>query len=773
MEPQVAAGQAQPETVRLGLRMLRDYHRPTIARMRALLRSMVTSFVVLSATFWLLPGVTTTGLVGLLWLVGLVAVVGAVLRPLLLALATALGGLGALAIGVGVQAVVMYVALWLAPEAQAAGFPVAFAAAWLAVVLAAVVNWLADAGTDDSFVSEMLRLMGRVRRSVDRRPRWRLRRRPTAAPIEAVEPQPDGLLIIQLDGVATPVVQWAVRAGNLPTIGRWLRSGSHRMTRWHTGLPATTPAAQAGLLYGEVNHVPAYRWYEKATADGEPGRLMVTSRPRDAAEVERRISTGRGLLRDGGVSISTAFSGDAPTSLFTVSRAGLPGRSTPGYAAFMTSPYGFARAVVLGAGQTLRELHGARRRRVRGVQPRADRGGSHLALRPLASLLSDLNVALIAEQMARGTPVIFCDFVDYDEVAHHAGPARPEAMAALETLDHTLGILQRLAVEGARPYHVVVLSDHGQSQGATFRQRYGESLAQLVKRLTATQAVLPEPTDDEAVGRPETWDRVDRLLTEVTGHSGMTATATRVAARSAGGTPDAADPSAVDRSEPETVVVASGNLAMIYLAHHPGRLTREHVDAVAPGLIHGLTAHRGIGLVVVGSAAGPLAIGARGIHRLRDGQVDGDDPLTPYGPRARHDLLRHQEMEHVGDLVVISAVEPGLEEVPAFEELVGSHGGLGGWQNEALLIHPADWPQEGELVGPDAVHRQLLGWLHRLGLRRPDDAAEPVSPAPPVADQPRPRRAEQVERPKRVPTTAPSVAEPAPADVVPTSPVPG
>lgn len=764
MEPQVAAGQAQPETVRLGLRMLRDYHRPTLARMRALVRSMVTSFVVLSATFWLLPGVTTTGLVGLLWLVGLVTAVGAVLRPLLLALATALGGLGALAIGVGVQALVMYVALRLAPEAHVAGFPVAFAAAWLAVALAAVVNWLADAGTDDSFVSEMLRLMSRVRRSLDGRPRWRPWRRAAATSTEDAEPAA-GLLIIQLDGVAAPVVQWAVRAGNLPTIGRWLRSGSHRMTRWHTGLPATTPAAQAGLLYGEVDHVPAYRWYEKATADGEPGRLVVTSRPRDAAEVERRVSTGRGLLRDGGVSISTAFSGDAPTSLFTISRAGLPGRSTPGYAAFMTSPYGFARAVVLGAGQVLRELHGARRRRVRGVQPRADRGGSYLALRPLASLLSDLNVALIAEQMARGAPVIFCDFVDYDEVAHHAGPARPEAMAALETLDHTLGILHRLAAEGARRYHVVVLSDHGQSQGATFRQRYGESLTQLVRRLTATQEILPAPVDDEPGGRPETWERVDRLLTEVTGRSGMTATATRVAARSATGTPAAADPApAVDHNEPETVVVASGNLAMIYLAHHPGRLTRDRVDTVAPGLIDGLTAHPGIGLVVVDSAAGPLAIGARGVHRLSDGQVDGDDPLTPYGPRARHDLLRHQQMAHVGDLVVISAVEPGLEEVPAFEELVGSHGGLGGWQNEAVLIHPAGWPQQGELVGPDAVHRQLLGWLHRLGLRQPDNPTEPTNPTSPASPtRPTVRPAEPVTL----------VAEPAAGVGVPTSPVPG
>ncbi|MEV4200933.1 alkaline phosphatase family protein [Micromonospora globbae] len=739
MEPQVDARKrhALPEPVRVGLRVLRGY-RPTVARVRALVRSMATSFVVLSTTLWLLPGVTASGLVAMLWLVALVTGVGAVLRPLLLALATALGGLGALAIGVGVQAVVMYVALRLDPEAHVAGFAVAFVAAWVSVALAAIVNWLADAGTDDSFVSEMLRLMNRVRRATDRRqrPTRRWRRRVTTDP-PSDDPPADGLLIIQLDGVAAPLLQWAVRAGNLPTVGRWLRSRSHRMTRWHTGLPATTPAAQAGLLHGDVRHVPAYRWYEKATAEHPTGRLVVTSRPRDAADVERRLSTGAGLLRDGGVSISTAFSGDAPTSLLTVSRAGLPGRSTPGYAAFMTSPYGFARAVVLSAGQVLRELHEARRQRRRGVQPRGERRGSYLALRPLASLLNDLNVSLIAEQMARGAPVIFCDFVDYDEVAHHAGPARPEAMAALEALDHTLGILERLAAEAGRRYHIVVLSDHGQSQGATFRQRYGESLAQVVSRLAAPAPDDGRPasapaaraaTSVEAAGRVEEWGRVNTLLTEVAGRGGVTAAATRVAVRS--GTDGAVSLGPADREEaatrtdPETVVVASGNLAMIYLTRHPGRLTRERIDAVAPGLVDGLAAHPGIGLVVVDSAAGPVAIGPRGRHRLRDGHVEGEDPLAPYGPRARQDLLRHQTMAHVGDLVVISAVDPSLDEVAAFEELVGCHGGLGGWQTDALLIHPADWPQEGELVGPDAVHRQLLAWLRRLGLRRADDRAD-------------------------------------------------
>ncbi|MCW6010542.1 alkaline phosphatase family protein [Micromonospora sp. CPCC 205371] len=728
MKQQPETTAARPGRVRVGLRVLRGW-RPTFRRVRSLVRTAVTSFIVLAGTFWLMPGVNARGLVGLLGMVVTVAAVGALLRPLLLALATVLGGFGALVLGAFVQVIVLYVALSLAPDTHVANLPVVFGASWVAVALAALVNWFADAGTDDAFVSETVRLMSRVRRIEERNGR--------ALP----DPCPEGLLIIQLDGVPAPLLRWAVRAGNLPHIGRWLRTRSHRLTAWHTGMPATTPAAQAGILYGDTSQVPAFRWYEK-----DSRRLVVTSRPRDAAEVERRLASGRGLLRDGGISISNAFSGDAAECLLTVSHASLPGRSTRGYAAFMTSPYGFTRAIVLGVGELIRELHQARVQRLRDVRPRVSRGGAFLALRPATTLLRDLNVSLIAEQMARGAPVIFCDFVDYDEVAHHAGPARPESLKALEALDQVLGILERLSAEAARRYHLVVLSDHGQSQGATFRQRFDESLEEVVTRL-AEGASGDGRAVAGATGTAEEWGRVNALLTEAVARRGPTAAATRAAMRrhTTDGevTLGPADEEArhIEEHDPATVVIASGNLGMVYLTRYPGRLKRAQIEAVYPLLLDGLVAHPGIGLVVVDDEAGPVAMGRRGSHRLRDGAVEGEDPLVPYGPMARTDLLRHQEMVHVGDLVVLSVVEPGVDEVAAFEELVGSHGGLGGWQTEAVLLYPSGWHLGTDpLVGPAAVYATLVDWLDRLGLRKPDVEAatgtetdvEPERVTPPV-----------------------------------------
>ncbi|RKR87809.1 type I phosphodiesterase/nucleotide pyrophosphatase [Micromonospora pisi] len=732
----------RPGRMRLVLRELRSW-RPTVARLAGLVRSAVTLFVVLGGTLWLMPGVDADGLIAIGWVVVLVAVVGALLRPVLLALATVLGGLGAMIVGASLQTIILYVALRLAPDAHLSGLPAAFAASWFAVALAAVVNWLTDSGTDDAFVSEALRLMRKVSRTAQKR---------------GTAPEGDGLLVVQLDGVSAPLLRWAIHAGNLPNTGRWLRLRSHRLSAWHTGLPATTPGAQAGILHGDDRSVPAFRWYDK-----EAGRLMVANRPRDAAEIERQLSDGRGLLRDGGVSISNIFSGDAPATLFTVSRATLPGRSSRGYAEFMISPAGFARAIVLGLGRVLKELHQARGQRLRDIRPRVSRSGAFLVLRPLAGMLRDMNVSLIAEQMALGAPVIFCDFVDYDEVAHHAGPARPESLDALGRLDQVLGVLERLAAEADRRYHLVVLSDHGQSQGETFRQRYGESLAQTVDRLVNATAEVARAADDStspvggtnrasrngsargertasaATGPVEHWGPVNTLLTEISGRPGPGAAATRAAVRSRTvdrevrlgparepATPPRPGPAgeAQELARTDVLVVASGNLAMVYFTRYPGKPTRAEIEAAHPGLVNALAAHPGVGVVVVGDESGPVAVGKRGEHHLGDGRVTGEDPLAGYGPRAATDLLRHQEIAHVGDLVLISTIDSGTEEVAAFEELVGSHGGLGGWQTDAFLLHPAEWPVEADpLIGPVAVHRQLLAWLRQLGLREADEPA--------------------------------------------------
>lgn len=321
-------------------------------------------------------------------------------------------------------------------------------------------------------------------------------------------------------------------------------------------------------------------------------------------------------------------------------------------------------------------------------------------------VLRDLDVAVVADHLTRGTPVLYVDFVDYDEVAHHAGPTRPESLRTLENLDRVLGFLDRLTHEVGRRYELALVSDHGQAQGSTFRQLAGRTLDEVVQELAREQV----HTEDHP---GEQWAPANLLIAGSQGGTRAVTRAARSMARSA--RPERPD------STPEQaplVVAASGSLAHVYRTDLPGRVAREQLDELHPGLVRGLAEHPHVGLVVTRRADGAVRVdGADGWRVLGGEEGEGADPVAPYGVHAEADLLQHSGRDHVGDLVLLGAYDRSLGEVVAFEELVGSHGGLGGWQTEAMLVHPRGWDvPDGPLDGL-AVHRALVGRLAALGLR--------------------------------------------------------
>ncbi|MCD5316070.1 phage holin family protein [Kineosporia babensis] len=672
----------------------------------------------------------------------------AMVRPALRLIAGLAGAITALVLGLSAQVGLIMGALLLVPGVYVSGVEAAAQALLLVALLAAVTRWVVGVNDSSYIVADL------IRRGESRRRRGRERGRPS-------DELPCGVVIVQIDGLPYPLLQNGIVSGVLPTLSRWVRSGSHEMTPWWAQVPSTTPASQAGILHGSNEGIPAFRWYEKDT-----GKLVVANRPGDAALIEARISNGRGLLADGGVSVSNMFSGDAPTALMVMSRAARRGDLGPGssYIRFFFSPFVTARTLVLTVAEIVKELYQGRQQRVRGIEPRIRRRGSYVALRGLTNVvLRDLNVALVAEHMIAGAPVIYVDFVDYDEIAHHAGVTRPESMDALAGIDRVLYTLQRVADAAPRHYEFVVLSDHGQAQGATFRQLTGRTLEAAVREHTGASSTVAETGDVEGWGpfnalltdvlstaRPSTrralrrMDRADKAGVIVgpqrTGpaRSGVEEPATEnpKPVRPGAGSGPAGRGTEDLAGRPELVVVGSGNLGLIWFPRLPGRLTVETLTEKHPGLIPGLLIEPGIGFVVVDSARGPLVMGPSGIRVLLDDVVEGQDPLSAFGPRAAADLTRAASMKNAPDLYVHSTLHPRTGEVHAFEELVGSHGGLGGWQNQAVLVHPVDWKLDDDLIdrsvqdeellyGAGSVHQQLLRWLERCGARKLSEDEEP------------------------------------------------
>ena len=526
-----------------------------------------------------------------------------------------------------------------------------------------------------------------------------------------------GVIFLEIDGLAHDVLRRAMRDGNAPTLARWLRDGSHRFVRWETDWSSQTGACQAGLLHGNNDDMPAFRWWEK-----DRGTSIVTNHPRDAEELERRHSDGRGLLHAGGASRANILSGDATHSMLTMStvlrRRGPIGRD---YLAYFASPYAVARTLMLALGEIASERRAQAQQKRRDVQPRIARHRSYAVVRAWATIVQrDLQVAAVVGDMMAGRPVVYTTFLAYDEVAHHSGVERADTLSVLRHVDRQLARVRAAVADAPRPYRLVVLADHGQSQGATFLQRYGVTLEEVVRSACdATDVVSAAGGEDEAMAY------LSAGLTEVARDETATGrTVKRVTrGRRADGVVALDDDTRKELDEasgdtpPELSVMASGCLGLISFPREPGRVTLERLEQLHPRLVPALREHPGIGFVAVRSERhGIVALGAGGANYLDEARVEGDDPLQPYGPHAADHVRRTDGFAHCPDVLVNSTYWEEADEVAAFEELVGSHGGMGGGQSFPFVLFPADldWPDE-PVVGAERVHRILRGWLAGLG----------------------------------------------------------
>ena len=570
------------------------------------------------------------------------------------------------------------------------------AAIWGAVFLTVLNSLFAElvaVSDDDSYYSVLVRRL--VAREF-RRPR---------------EPIP-GLLVVQVDGLSLPVLREAIRAGRVPVLGRLVRDGEATLHPWIAMLPPTTPASQAGILHGNNNGIAGFRWYEKATA-----RLLVANHPEDAAEIVRRISDGAGLLSDDGASIGNLVTGDAPRSYLTMATIDkrAPAHDERRMRGFFVTTVNYIRLVVLMAGEVAKELYQAERQRGWSVEPRMHRD-LHFAIERAATniALRTVSTALVIEEMYGGAPAIYVDYTGYDAISHHCGPERVEAIDALEGIDRAIGSLLKAARYTGRPYRMVVLSDHGQCLGATFTQRYGQPLEVVIAaHLPGTMTVVGTTDSVESAG----YGR--RIAAEFGRGSGLGPLVARrlpSGLRRAGGRAGRGAGSGADAAPPDVVVASSGNLAHVYFTSDPGRMSSEVIETRYPGLVEALAQHPGIGAVVAKSAAGHLLVtDANGRRDLSASPPDGGDPLADFGPRAAEDLRRLEGFTTAGDLILLGAVDGVTGEVTGFEELVGSHGGLGGWQAEPFILCPATLTlADDPPVGAPALYRQLMAWKAQL-----------------------------------------------------------
>ncbi len=663
---------------------------------------VVVDAIALLLLAFVIPGFLIDGTWSALATAVVVGVFNALIWPILSRFTLKLSVLTLGLFGLLLNAVLVATAMLAMPWLTISGLPEALAITLTLAVISSLLSALLAIDEDSSWYLNVVQRQLRIRGSV-------------------TETDVPGVIFLEIDGLAHEVLRRAFANGSAPTLAQWVRDESHDFNRWETDWSSQTGACQAGILHGDNHDMPAFRWWEK-----DRDQAIVTNHPRDAAEIERRHSDGAGLLAGDGASRANILSGDATQSMLTMStvleRRGAIGRD---YAAYFAKPYGVLKTAAFTVIEILSERRSARRQVRTGVEPRIQRGWSYAVMRAWATVIQlDLQVAAVVGDVLAGRSVVYTTFLAYDEVAHHSGIERPDALESLRKVDRQIARVVQAARDAPRPYRFVVLSDHGQSQGATFLQRYGESLDDLVARSSRADAVTTV-----GGGEDDAHAYLNATVSEASSEDSLTGRTIRKASRrktdrgefgpdSSGRREDASEGGGGE--VPELSVMASGCLGLISFPREPGRVTRERLDEIHPELIDSLRNHPGIGFILVRSETdGPVVLGPDGVNYLAAGRIEGRDPLARFGPNAAAHVRRTDSFPHCPDLVLNSTYWSETDEVAAFEELVGSHGGMGGSQSYPFVIHPVDfeWPAE-EVIGAESVHRLLIDWMADLGLGR-------------------------------------------------------
>ena len=573
-----------------------------------------------------------------------------------------------------------------------------------------------------------------------------------------------GMIILEIDGLAREILEEAIDSGYMPTLKSWIERGSHSITGWETDLSSQTGASQAGILHGNNTDIVAYRWVDKKNHN----KVMSCGSFSDVASMEKKISNHDGLLKHNGAGRCNLFSGDSKNLIYVSSDiiSNFKAEYNKAWRLVFSNIDSFTRIFVLFLEDVILEYISQIRQFVLNVRPRISRGFVYAFIRAGASvILREVNTkTLIWDSMDGELDIIYATYLGYDEIAHHSGIRDRDSFRYLKKLDKHFSRIEHASSYSKRKYEFVIQSDHGQSNGATFKQRnngvgldglvsallpedmdvfgdfdpdntnmkrayvpfsrqkdnlmdkYEEQKDNLIEIYEQKKDNLAERYEEQKDNIRDKYERQrdflferysiqrDKILTDYDNEL-----------------------SYVNKYEPkkrnkktkledsEAIVLASGNLGLIYFTQWTARLSYESIIGLFPDLIPGLVNNPYIGFILVDTEdRGPIVISDKGVYYLDSDTYTGENPLKDFGENAADHLRRTNSFSTVPDILVNSFYDKENDEVAAFEELVGSHGGLGGTQSKPFIMHPSYWKINDDLIGAESIYHLLKRELKNL-----------------------------------------------------------
>jgi len=508
-----------------------------------------------------------------------------------------------------------------------------------------------------------------------------------------------GFVIIEIDGLSYPHLQAAMNLGYAPYMQRLVQRDEFVLNPWKTGLPCNTPAAQAGIMFGNNENIPAFRWYDKVA-----GEVIVCKMPGTIRAIQDRISANREGILKGGSSVMNMFDGDASLSMFTLAalhrkRFFESVRGFGFFVLFILNPFRTLKMFALAIWEYLTDLVQHIRARWKKQQPRPLEWGFAF-LRVFSNvILREIQTFAVMVDIYRGVPAIYTTYYGYDELAHRYGALSKPAMHALRAIDARIRQIDNLRRRGLnRDYDLYVMSDHGMTTAIPFAHQYQQTLGEFIRECLGGRLKLNETTGAEEQGALQTIYLMEELRVI---ESNLLPPLTHiprkirqlVAKRVLFNLDDEGVWDPLRRTD--IVVRNSGSLSHVYLNVTSKQMDISEVAAFYPNLMSDLAAHEGIWLVIGREQGQVVILSKEGSITLDDGYpadqeyaVEGQDPLAalPNPRETAAQLQRLARFAHSGDLLLMGSYDPAQDTVCCFEQFWACHGGVGGPQETAFLL---------------------------------------------------------------------------------------
>lgn len=507
-----------------------------------------------------------------------------------------------------------------------------------------------------------------------------------------------GLLMIQIDGLSRKQFESALKNGKMPFLNQLIHREGYHLHTLYSGLPASTPAVQGELFYGVKGAVPAFSFVEQNS-----GKVMRMFDAESVTHVQETLEKkDPGLLKDGS-SYAGIYSGGSKEAHFCPENFGwdhLKRGFNPFTLISFILIHGFS--LIRTGGLVLLECVLAFMDFVHGLIAGKDlfRELRFVPTRVAISiLLRDLVAICATVDIARGLPVIFLNYLGYDEQAHRRGPSSAFAHWTLKGIDDSIKRLVKSTRRSARrDYEVWVYSDHGQEEVISYLEENGKTVKQAIAEVLGS-IDFPQPHSHRGKRGVQfvrsKWlggSILNRLVGDADSEN--------------------------DNEEFGAVVTAMGSLGHVYL---PGPIAQEERDSLARRFVE----EANIPLVLApGSLKSAKAWTPEGSFTLPEDAAQILGESHPFLEEAAQDLVELCRHTNAGDLI-ISGWRCGKKSL-SFPMENGSHTGPGPEETRAFALLPATTPvhyrEDKEYFRPLDLRQGAIHILNERPARKPTRA---------------------------------------------------